>query len=62
MDTNAFSPGGGDFAFSGSALLPMDSTDTCSVTLVVSGSTKTVNIVGGSSSLYQPGFSVELVC
>lgn len=51
----------GDFAFNGSVLLPMLQNDTCSVILVVSGSTKTVNVEGGSSSLYQPGLSIELV-
>lgn len=52
---------GGELAINGSILLPMSATDTCSVILVVSGSTKTVDITGGSSSMYQPGFSAELV-
>lgn len=62
-NTNAFALSvSGALGFNGSVLLPLAVGDAVSVSLVVSGSTKTVDIQGGSSSLYQPGFSVELVC
>lgn len=53
---------GTNLLIAGSAIVPMTAGDTCNMRLVVSGSTKTVDWVGGALNANPPYFSGQLMC